>query len=69
MIEVIAIRDFYVNNLTSLKNKNEKVNEYLNPKVYEFEFLNKFNQKFNIKKPTLINFLKSKLLYEEEISS
>lgn len=43
MIEVIAIRDFYVNNLTSLKNKNEKVNEYLNPKVYEFEFLNKFN--------------------------
>jgi hypothetical protein len=43
MIEVIAIRDFYVNNLTSLKNKNEKVNEYFNPKVYEFEFLNKFN--------------------------
>ena len=68
MLEVQLIRDFYVKNLTSLKNKKDKVNEYFNSKIYEFEFLNQFNSKFYVKKPTLINYLKSKLLYEKEIT-
>lgn len=68
MMEISLMRDFYVKNLTSSKNQKNKVNEYFSQKVYEFEFLIQFYQRLNIKKPPLIMYLKSVLLYEKEIT-
>ena len=72
MMEIKELRDYYVENIVSKKinsnNRSSLSDNLLSMRVYEREFLKQFKDKYDIQGPTVVKFIKTHLLYQEDMS-